>query len=249
MLRSMWYFLVVFGIFCPLFSVSAHSIPIEKPNILLHEHNKNCDETAAEPVQIICILDRSGSMSKLVEDTIGGYNSFLENQKKNSGKAEVTTILFDNQYEIIADSVDINETKNLTSTEYFARGTTALLDAVGITITNTLDKMRREKICPVKRRVLIMIMTDGLENASKEYDRTTVKNLIDSTTKDFNWNYIFMGANMDSISEAKSLGISAKHAANYSHDIRGVQKSFGMMDAAVTEMRENGTVGEDWKKE
>ena len=229
--------------------VSARSIPIEKPNILLqHEHNKDCDKTTSEPVQIICILDRSGSMAKLAEDTIGGYNSFLEKQKSNSGKAEVTTILFDNQYEVIADAVDINEAKNLTSAEYFARGTTALLDSLGITITNALGKMEQDKICPAKRRVLIMIMTDGLENASKEYNRATIKNLIDSTTEEYHWNYIFMGANMDSISEAQSLGISAKHAGNFSHNRAGIQKSFAMMDEAATEMREKGSVDENWKK-
>ena len=238
-----------------IFSVSARSLPPDTPkpqpvkeNILTHKHSAACDETTAEPVQIICILDRSGSMRKLAEDTIGGYNSFLEKQKQNPGKAEVTTILFDDQYEIISESVDINETKELTSAEYFARGTTALLDAVGRTVTNTLGKMEKEKVCPEKRRVLIMIMTDGLENASKEYKKSDVKKLIDATTKNYNWNYVFIGANMDSVSEAKSLGISARNAANYSHDSGGVQKSFSMMDAAANEVREKGTVGDDWKK-
>ena len=235
--------------------MSARSLPPDTPttkpvkeNILTHKHSADCDETTAEPVQIICILDRSGSMGRLVEDTIGGYNSFLEKQKQNSGKAEVTTILFDDQYEIIAESVDINEVKNLTSEEYFARGTTALLDAVGRTVTSTLGKMEKEKICPAKRKVLIMIMTDGLENASKEYRKSDVKKLIETTTKEFGWNYIFIGANIDSVSEAKSLGINAKHAANYSHDSSGVEKSFSMMDAAATEMREKGKVDENWKE-
>lgn len=238
-----------------IFSASAHSLPKEVPSepntpkiSLQHKHTKNCDETPAEPVQIICILDRSGSMSGLAGDTIGGYNSFLDKQKQNSGKAEVTTILFDDQYEIISESVDINEAKHLTSEEYFARGTTALLDALGRTVSNTLGKMETEKICPAKRRVLFLIMTDGLENASREYNKSAVKSLIEATTKEYNWNYIFIGANIDSVSEATSLGINAKNAADYSHDSDGVQKSFSMMDSAATEVRETGNLDENWKK-
>lgn len=241
-----------------IFSASARSIPVDTPpkipkpseeNISLpHKHNADCEKTSEEPVQIICILDRSGSMQSLTEDTIGGYNSFLEKQKKNPGKAEVTTILFDDEYEKIADAVDLNEIQDLTSEDYFARGTTALLDAVGRTIMDTLGKMEKEKICPEKRRVLVMIMTDGQENASNEYSKATVKKLIEATTKEYNWNYIFIGANIDSAAEAGSIGINAKHAANYSHDRKGVGESFSMMDAAATEVREKGKVGDNWKK-
>ena len=254
MLRKLVSSAIMLCIVGGIVAVSARSIPTDNPpkpskeNILTHKHTSDCDGTPAEPVQIICILDRSGSMAKLAEDTIGGYNSFIEKQKQTPGKAEVTTILFDNKYEVISEAVDINEAKTLTSEEYFARGTTALLDALGMTITNTLGKMEKEKICPAKRRVLIMIMTDGLENASVEYNKASVKNLIDSTTKEYNWNYIFIGANMDSVSEAESIGISAKRAANYSHDRDGVQRSFSMMNSAAKEMRETGSVGEDWRE-
>lgn len=211
-----------------------------------HKHNSNCKKTTAEPVQIICILDRSGSMSPVVEDTIGGYNSFLAKQKENSGAAEVTTVLFDNLYEKIADAVNLQEIAELTSDEYYARGTTALLDAIGMTITETLGKMESEKICPEKRRVLVMIMTDGLENASKEYNKKTVKSLIEMTTKNYKWNYIFLGANMDSVSEASKLGISSKHAANFEHDSEGVERSFDMMSKAAEDVRNDGAVDEDW---
>lgn len=237
-----------------IFSASARSLPKEVPSepntskiSLHHKHTKNCDETSAEPVQIICILDRSGSMRELADDTIGGYNSFLDKQKQNPGKAEVTTILFDDQYEIFSESVDINEAKHLTSEEYFARGTTALLDALGRTVSNTLGKMEKEKICPAKRRVLLLIMTDGLENSSREYNKSAVKSLIEATTKEYNWNYIFIGANIDSVSEAKSLGINAKNAANFSHDRTGIQKSFSLMDSAASEVREKGSINKDWK--
>ena len=125
---------------------------------------------------------------------------------------------------------------------------TALLDAVGRTINSTLGKMKEEGICPAKRRVLFLIMTDGKENDSKEYSKADVKAMIEQASKEYNWNFIFMGANIDSASEARAIGIHADHAVNYAHNRQGVKKSFDMMDAAATEMRESGSVGEGWKK-
>ena len=214
-----------------------------------HKHTEKCEDTSAEPVQIICILDRSGSMRSLAEDTIGGYNSFLEKQRKESGKAAVTTVLFDDKYEKIVDNIDLEITPELTSAEYYARGTTALLDAVGRTIMETAGNMEKEGICPAKRRVLIIIMTDGLENASIEYNKSSVKSMIEATTKDYKWNYIFMGANIDSVAEATSIGIRADHAANYKHTQAGVRKSFEQMDAAASELREKGEISESWSKD
>ncbi len=214
-----------------------------KPNaILKHKHKDTCNDTTAEPVQIICILDRSGSMANLVNDTIGGYNSFLAKQKEKAGTAEVTTVLFDNEYELIADGVNLNEVADLDSETYYARGTTALLDAVGMTINNVFGKMEKNGICPEKRSVLVMIMTDGLENASREYNKKTVKSLIEETTEKYHWNYIFMGANIDSAQEASSIGISKRHAMNYSADSAGVAKTFDRMAEAADEVRENGSL-------
>lgn len=227
-------------------TVKENSLP-PKPILPPHEHTAACEQTKAEPVQIICILDRSGSMHALVTDTIGGYNSFLAKQKEESGEAEVTTVLFDDQYEKIVDAVPLTNVPKMTGKEYYARGMTALLDAVGKTIADTLGKMERDGICPAKRRVLFLIMTDGQENNSREYNKATVKALIDGTTEKYKWNYIFMGANIDSVAEAAAIGISAKHAVNYDHNSGGIKQSFARMDAAVSEMRTNGTVGEDWK--
>ena len=226
-------------------------IETKKPvqNVLpKHKHKSSCEKTTAEPVQIICILDRSGSMSSLAEDTIGGYNTFLTKQKENSGAAEVTTVLFDNEYEMITDAVNLHEIEELTSETYYARGTTALLDAVGRTITSTLGKMEKENICPEKRRVLVMIMTDGLENASTEYSKATVKSLIEATTENYKWNYIFMGANIDSVKEASAIGIAPRHAMNYAADSKGVAKTFDRMSAAAEEVRESGSVSDNWKE-
>ena len=214
------------------------------PHILLpHRHTENCDLTTAEPVQIVCILDRSGSMQRLTGDVIGGYNSFLAQQKEEPGTAEVTTVLFDNRYEVISTAVDLQEAPDLTSKTYYARGTTALLDAIGRTIMETAGRMEKAGVCPAKRRVLFMIMTDGLENASQEYDKATVKALIEKTTNDYHWDYLFMGANIDSVAEASSLGIRADRAANYSHDSEGVQESFSRMNEAAKEARESSSNG------
>ncbi len=214
---------------------------------LRHKHTADCMNTAAEPVQLICILDRSGSMRNLAGDTIGGYNSFLEQQRQKEGSAQVTTVLFDDKYEMVTDGVDLMEAPELTSDVYFARGMTALLDAVGRTITGTLNKMEQEGVCPANRRVLVLIMTDGQENDSKEYDKAAVKGLIDATTKEYGWNYVFMGANIDSVQEAAALGIKADYAVNYSHDSAGVAESFDRMVLAADEVRENGSVSKDWK--
>ena len=229
-------------------NVQTENVQTENQHVLKHKHNADCEKTTAEPVQIICILDRSGSMASLAEDTIGGYNSFLAKQKAESGAAQVTTVLFDNQYEIITDAVNLENVPDLTSKEYYARGTTALNDATGMTITETLGKMEVEGICPEKRRVLIMIMTDGLENASQEYNKATVKALIQETTKKYNWNYIFLGANIDSISEASSIGINPRHAANYAFDGDGIGASFNMMSRAAEDVRSKGRVDEDWSE-
>ena len=207
--------------------------------LLPHEHKESCELTAAEPVQIVCILDRSGSMQKLTGDVIGGYNSFLAQQRQEPGAAEVTTVLFDDKYEIIASAVDLQEAPDMTSSTYYARGTTALLDAVGKTIMETVGRMEKDGGCPAKRRVLFMIMTDGLENASREYDKATVKALIETTSNNYHWDYLFMGANIDSVAEAAAIGISADHAMSYAPDSAGVHESFSRMGEAAKEAREN----------
>lgn len=220
----------------------------QQTDLLPHEHTLECQCTSAEPVQIVCILDRSGSMRHLVGDTIGGYNSFLDKQRQEKGSAEVTTVLFDDKYEKLVDAKDIKKVPELTDKEYYARGMTALLDAVGTTVTDTFGRMNRDGICPAKRRVLFLIMTDGKENHSREYTKADVKAMIEKATQEYKWNFIFMGANIDSASEAASIGISDDHAVNFAHDSAGVRQSFARMSEAATEMRESGTVGEDWKK-
>jgi uncharacterized protein YegL len=198
--------------------------------------------------ELVFILDRSGSMGGLESDTIGGFNALIEKQRKQDGECLVTTVLFDDKYDKIVEAVPLDKVPELTSKEYYARGMTALLDAVGRTIVDKVAAMDKEGICPAKRRVLFLIMTDGKENDSKEYSKADVKAMIETATKEYKWNFIFMGANIDSIAEAASLGIGADHAVNYAHDGSGVQKSFARMNAAASEMRETGSVGDSWKE-
>ena len=220
---------------------------VKQIDLLLHSHTSECGMTSAEPVQIVCILDRSGSMRHLVGDTIGGYNSFLDKQRQEKGSAEVTTVLFDDKYEKLVEAQDIKKVPELTDKEYYARGMTALLDAVGRTVTDTFGRMNHDGICPAKRRVLFLIMTDGKENDSREYTKADVKAMIEKATNEYKWNFIFMGANMDSVSEAASIGISADHAVNFAHDSAGVRQSFALMNEAAKAMREEGNVGDNWK--
>ena len=242
-LLPIFFFLMAIG--GPCLTAASEEVVPEKPAPkiqLTHEHKETCELTSIEPVQIICILDRSGSMQKLTGDVIGGYNSFLEQQRKESGTAEVTTVLFDDQYETIATAVDLQKAPEMNSKIYFARGSTALLDAVGRTVMETLNRLEKDNVCPMKRRVLFMIMTDGLENASREYDKATVKALIEETTNNYHWNYIFMGANIDSVAEAGALGIQADHAMNFEADSSGVKESFSRMNEAAKKTRETGSV-------
>ena len=166
---------------------------------------------------IIFVLDRSGSMSVIEEETIKGYNDFLMKEKKSKGNVYVTTVLFDDKYELLYSRENINEVKNLTNKEYYARGCTALMDAVGKTIV-TMDKEIDNS-----NRVVFVIMTDGLENASHEYNREMVKKLIKKHKK---WEFVFLGANIDSYAEGASLGISKKRTANFKQTGKSIGNVF-----------------------
>jgi uncharacterized protein YegL len=192
--------------------------------------NKNLTE-------IIFLLDRSGSMSGLEKDTIGGFNSFIERQCKLEGETLLTTVLFDDQYEVLWNGKDARKVR-LTSKEYFVRGTTALLDAAGKTI---LDVGHRLSKIPEEQRpgsVIFVITTDGMENASREFTYEKVKELIKHQQDKYSWEFIFMGANIDSAEEAMSLGISKENAFDFEASEVGVEKMYNVMCEAVTFKRQ-----------
>ena len=198
-------------------------------------------------VDVVFILDRSGSMGGLESDTIGGFNSMLEKQRKIEGKAFITTVLFDDQYELLHDRVNINKISNITEKEYFVRGSTALLDAIGKTIAkekaiqDTLGKNEKAD------KVLFVIITDGLENASREYSSATVKKLIETQKEKYGWEFLFLGANIDAIETANTIGINAERAVNYKSDSIGTKKNYDTLNKAVEEVRSGKDLDKNWK--
>lgn len=186
--------------------------------------------------EIIFLLDRSGSMAGLERDTIGGFNAFIKKQSRLEGETVLTTVLFDNQYEVLWDEIKASEVK-LTEKEYFVRGTTALLDALGKTILNVKNRLSliNEEDGPGK--VIFVITTDGLENASIEFTYSKVKNLIQNQQEMHNWEFIFMGANIDVVREADQLGILKENAYQFESTNEGVEKMYNEICEAVYEKR------------
>lgn len=195
--------------------------------------------------ELVFILDRSGSMGGLETDTIGGFNSLIEKQKKEEGTVVVSTVLFDDQMEIIHDRVNLSEVKKLTDKEYYVRGCTALLDAVGSTIRHieSVQKGLSDEEKPEK--TLFVITTDGFENASKEYTYKAVKSLIDQSKKN-GFEYLFLGANIDAEAEAERIGISRKNAVRYQNDKESIGVNYDAISATVSHVRMMKCVPEGW---
>ena len=204
-----------------------------------------------ELTELVFILDRSGSMAGLETDTIGGYNSMLQKQKGEKGTAHITTVIFDNRIEMLHDRMPINAVEPLTQKEYFVRGSTALLDAVGSTIERLNKIISATPDDEKAEKVIFVITTDGFENSSREYTYPRVKKLIESQQKELNWEFIFLGANMDAVSEAGKLGISADRSATFVNDSVGIATNYEAVSDAVSSMRSAsfGTrIGSQWKK-
>lgn len=198
--------------------------------------------------EIIFILDRSGSMHHLESDTIGGYNSFLDQQKAEEGEARVTTVLFDDRYEILHDYVDIMDVQPITKKEYFARGSTALLDAVGKTIKEVEHRQNFTAEDATPEKTMVVIITDGMENSSREYSLDTVKKMVTAQQEKHGWEFIFLSANIDAVKTAGGFGISAERAVNYHADAVGTATNFASVAVAASAMRKCGIVGMDWRK-
>ena len=187
--------------------------------------------------ELVFILDRSGSMGGLESDTIGGFNSMIEKQKREPGECLVSTVLFDNVSQVIHDRVPLEQVPKLTDKEYFVRGCTALLDAVGGAIHHigNIHKYARPEDRPEK--TMFVITTDGLENASRRYGYDKVKAMIERQTERFGWEFIFLGANIDAAKEAARFGISADRAVRYQSDSVGTALNYEVISEAVSSVR------------
>jgi len=199
--------------------------------------------------ELVFILDRSGSMAGLEKDTIGGFNAMIEKQKAEEGEAYISTVLFDNYSEVIHDRVALNTVPKLTEKEYYVRGCTALLDAVGGAIHHigNVHKYAREEDRPEK--TLFVITTDGMENASRRYDSRTVKAQIERQREKFGWEFIFLAANIDAVETAENIGIRRERAAKYRQDTKGVEVTYEAISEAIMTVREGRTLDDAcWRK-
>ena len=192
--------------------------------------------------ELVMILDRSGSMSGLEADTIGGFNGMIEKQKKEDGEAYVSVILFDDQSEVIYDRVDIGKVEPMTDRQYYVRGCTALLDAVGDAIHHigNIHKYAREEDVPEK--TIFIITTDGMENASRRYNYNKVRRMIERQKEKYNWEFIFLGANIDAAAEAAKIGIGASRAARYECDSAGTALNYSVVGDTVAKLRKCATM-------
>ena len=200
--------------------------------------------------EIVFILDRSGSMHGLEGDTIGGFNSMIEKQKKEEGEALITTVLFDDRCEIIHDRAGIQSIEPLTEKEYYVRGCTALLDAIGSSIRHigNVHKYAREEDVPAK--TLFVITTDGMENASFRYSAEKIKQMIGRQKEQYGWEFLFLGANIDAVKTAADFGIDEDHAADYNCDPEGTRLNYQVVSQAISSVRCSAApLDAGWKKD
>ncbi len=197
--------------------------------------------------ELVFILDRSGSMAGLESDTIGGFNGMIEKQKREPGRALVSTVLFDDKTEVIHDRADLDSVPPMTDKEYYVRGCTALLDAVGGAIHHIKNVHKYIRPEDVPERTMFVITTDGLENASREYTYDKVKALIEER-KAAGWEFLFLGANIDAAKEAARFGIAPDRAVRYKSDRAGTALNYQVISDAVTSVRACAAIPQDWKE-
>lgn len=186
--------------------------------------------------EIIFIIDKSGSMAHLAADTIGGFNGFIASQKALDGKATLTTVLFDTTWKTLYDGVDIHEVKSMTNSDYVAYGGTAMLDAIGETINKVQD--RHDELGSEKpEKVLFVITTDGEENSSRKFNKAQIEKMIKHQTNGHGWEFMFLGANMDAVNEAASLGINSNRSVTYDYTSKGIDAVYATMDCMASSLR------------
>lgn len=197
--------------------------------------------------ELVFILDRSGSMHGLEADTIGGFNAMLEKQRHQPGKAYVSTLLFSDETQVLHDRTPLQQVKPLTNREYSVRGCTALLDAIGGAIHHIGNIHKYARPEDVPEHTLFVITTDGMENASRRYSLEQVKEMILRQKQRYHWEFLFLGANIDAVGTAGSLGIAPDRAANYHSDSQGTRLNYEAVSQAVSAVRCSAPLDEHWK--
>ncbi len=195
--------------------------------------------------ELVFILDKSGSMAGLESDTIGGYNSMLEKQKAVDGECIISTVLFDHSYVLLHDRIDIRAVSPISENEYAVGGSTALLDAIGRTIHKIARAQKYTAHDYRAEKVMFVIITDGMENASREYSPETIRGLIEMEKTKYGWEFIFMGANIDAVQTAGRYGIGADRAVDYLADREGTNLNFRVMSSMVTEYRQKAKISDE----
>ena len=202
---------------------------------------KNVEKTTEKKsMEVVFILDRSGSMGGLEADTIGGFNATLKKQKADPEGVLWSTVLFDDKHEVIHDRVPVAKVPELTENEYYVRGCTALLDAIGRAIHHIRNVHKYARPEDVPEKTLFVITTDGMENASREYTYEKVKQMIEKETEKYGWEFIFLGANMDAVSVAGRMGIRRERAATFINDSIGIEKNYAAVGKAMGSFRDSG---------
>ncbi|WP_071394775.1 vWA domain-containing protein [Bacillus tuaregi] len=197
--------------------------------------------------ELVFILDKSGSMAGLEDDTIGGFNAMLKKQQKAKGDAFVTTVLFDHHYELLHDRVNVKKVSPLTEKDYEAGGTTALLDALGFSIQKMIHIQKKSSPPERADKVLFVITTDGMENASREYTADKIKQMVQHQQQEYGWDFMFLGANIDAISTAEKYGIREEFAVNYHADEAGTLLNYEAVSDAVSTLRSGKKIDRNWK--
>ena len=212
--------------------------------------NTHTVKTSAQDnsTELVFILDCSGSMGGLEEDTIGGFNAMIEKQKKQEGECLVSTVLFDHEVSTLHDRVPLADIRQMTREDYYVRGCTALIDAIGMTVKHIEEVHRYIRKEDVPAHTMFVITTDGLENASKEFSADKVRKMIESKKKD-GWEFIFIGANIDAVSTAKHFGIGADRAVNYHADKKGTEVLYNCVSNVVSSARACAPVSAEWSRE
>lgn len=198
--------------------------------------------------ELVFILDRSGSMAGIEDDTVGGFNAMIEKQKRESGECFVSTVLFDNETEVLHDRVKLSRVPIMTKNDYSVRGSTALIDAIGGAIHHIGNIHKYARPEDVPEHTMFIITTDGMENASHKYTSDRVKEMIERQKAKYGWEFLFIGANIDAVETAKKYGIGEDRAVNYVADSKGTDVLYKAVGSAVSNMRASAPISREWRE-